>query len=828
MREDSNRIAFQVVRDLVAAAHPVDLTVNKVLVRCVPKPAPGRFPENGSAGIVEPSDGWPHGIDVACTWPGGSAGLRLDAHYGSGPRYSPYLGLRVRVAGRPQQLVWRNLAAGIDQLEDTEKLRVNLGLSLAKRKSSIGELGERLGAIAQSLLEASGLPTFSSRTALAFEVELPSGNIVPDASTAYERVLAVALLKLDLIDFAHTRERGEPLVDLLNDYGVKPEALAGLGAADDEDDGDGDERLPGQRRYWAGGFGEPARLEQFLAGSFWAIGWPREESKQPARRTWERFEDVQVGDWLAIKGVGGTSDLVVRFVGEVTMVDRAVGRVNLRKLDVPLYRGKAPTGRGAGAWLDTLTQLTRPDVLKLIFGVDPGRTMAVEERRLPEDFPQNLILYGPPGTGKTFKLQQSYFPLFRRTTRSIAPGETLADLLEDISWYRVAALALHKLGGTAKVAALLAHPYVKAKLSRSGVQAKNLQQVVWSNLASHASVRSKNVNRSRVGEALFDKNEDGTWKLVAGLPEDLVELSKQLETPHTAEVADDYVFVTFHQAYSYEDFIEGIRPRVDLADEDAVLSYSLEEGVFKRAARAALRLAGYDESLDAFCRLSPAERGKQLEGARPYAIFIDEINRGNVARIFGELITLLEPDKRLGAANELIATLPYSNTRFGVPSNLHVVGTMNTADRSVEALDAALRRRFEFEELAPDVETLKGKTAGSVNLALLLQTMNDRIEKLKDRDHCLGHAYFVGIGDLDDLKRTFRNQIVPLLKEYFFGDWGQIGLVLGEDFVLAKSSSTGFAKFTHADAIALDGRPTWVIVDPYKLGEQSFLRIYEK
>ena len=166
----------------------------------------------------------------------------------------------------------------------------------------------------------------------------------------------------------------------------------------------------------------------------------------------------------------------------------------------------------------------------------------------------------------------------------------------------------------------------------------------------------------------------------------------------------------------------------------------------------------------------------------PYVLIIDEINRGNVSQIFGELITLIEEDKRVGNAEELQLTLPYSKTRFGVPANLYIIGTMNTADRSVEALDTALRRRFNFEEMLPNHEILEGKEIGGIALDQLLSVLNKRIEILLDRDHTIGHSYLINVQSEEDLKYAFKNNIIPLLQEYFYGDCEKTGLVLGTGF----------------------------------------------
>ncbi len=181
----------------------------------------------------------------------------------------------------------------------------------------------------------------------------------------------------------------------------------------------------------------------------------------------------------------------------------------------------------------------------------------------------------------------------------------------------------------------------------------------------------------------------------------------------------------------------------------------------------------------------------------PFILIIDEINRGNVSQIFGELITLIEDSKRLGKDESLEVTLPYSKDKFGVPSNLYIIGTMNTADRSVESLDTALRRRFCFEEMLPNLEVLTDKIIEGIELKKLLSTINKRIEILLDRDHTIGHSYFIDVKTEQDLRNIFKNNIIPLLQEYFYGDYEKIGMVLGEMFfnVPEKYNKDVFANF---------------------------------
>ncbi|EOH6715978.1 McrB family protein, partial [Campylobacter jejuni] len=165
---------------------------------------------------------------------------------------------------------------------------------------------------------------------------------------------------------------------------------------------------------------------------------------------------------------------------------------------------------------------------------------------------------------------------------------------------------------------------------------------------------------------------------------------------------------------------------------------------------------------------------------KSYIIIIDEINRGNVSKIFGELITLIEPSKRIGEKEELKVKLPYSGEEFGVPKNVYIIGTMNTADRSITSLDTALRRRFEFIEMMPDVSKLSMDCEG-INLQELLKAINTRIEYLLDREKTIGHAFFIGVENLNDLKKVFQNKIIPLLQEYFYNDYALINAVLNDN-----------------------------------------------
>lgn len=363
---------------------------------------------------------------------------------------------------------------------------------------------------------------------------------------------------------------------------------------------------------------------------------------------------------------------------------------------------------------------------------------------------ENVIYYGPPGTGKTYLLQSMMSDYIDYQVSDQQVKDAYVQNTKD--WILIAMIMLQNHG----------------KMRPTEIQQKIDSLSLGKRVNVLSVLEEHNMDVSMLGvrrtpPCVFFECEGGTWYVNRiRIQQDMPDFFERFLG--TSDVDRRYAFVTFHQSFSYEDFIEGIRP--EYVKETNSIDYSPKPGVFKT-----------------LC----TEATKHPE--KEYAIFIDEINRGNISEIFGELITLIELDKRKGMANELSATLPYSKEPFVVPSNVNMFGTMNSADKSVGAIDIALRRRFKFIPMVPDSKIISDELlmngvdpedVDGINVPKLFDTMNSRIELLLDRNHMLGHALFMSVRSRADIIAVMRDKVVPLLEEYFFSDLQKIQLVFND------------------------------------------------
>ena len=397
---------------------------------------------------------------------------------------------------------------------------------------------------------------------------------------------------------------------------------------------------------------------------------------------------------------------------------------------------------------------------------------------------KNIIYTGVAGTGKTYRLQQ----IAKQYTEFLPVAnadELLKALLKPLSWRDVICLIFlnnYQQGRKLlKVPEIIDHQFFRMKAQLND-RKENLNQTAWGTLMMYSDKNSVRVKyHRRASQSYFDKDDSSNWFLLADSLPLLADLQNKLDDYQAAihsQFQPNYLqpklerfsFVSFHQAYGYEEFVEGIRPHIA---DNGQMSYRIESGAFLRLCQQA--------------KHDPSHR---------YAMLIDEINRANVARVFGELMSLIEPTKRAGQTDSLSVNLAYSRQPFSVPSNVDIYATMNSQDHSLSPLDMAFRRRFEFIECRPQPQLL-GKVMANgieIDLAKLLTALNERISQNLAKDSQLGHSFLWGIDSLQALSAAFSQSIIPQVAQACQQHGQILQAIFGQTFIrlIDNKKATGF------------------------------------
>lgn len=534
---------------------------------------------------------------------------------------------------------------------------------------------------------------------------------------------------------------------------------------------------------------------------------------------------------------------------------------------------------GKGAYRSTISEVHKPDNLKEIFNLDQNiaKPTPPSDNNMPEQIELNQILYGPPGTGKTYHTINKSLEILGLEVENRSRTAIKEDFDNFIKDGRIVFCTFHQslsyedfieglkpLKPSSEtnevtydvVPGLFKRICDDANRALQGVEV-SLQNKTYSDFLQELSLEIETKGK------VILKSKSKTDVVLHNITDDEVIYA----SPEVGELPYRNYSVLKDKLLILDAYFESIDNINNVVDDI-------------RNAVKGVAHTYYWAVLKAFKDFKSRKNLKNILNEKKnknYVLIIDEINRGNVSQIFGELITLIEKDKRDGQAESLEVVLPYSKEPFSVPPNLYIVGTMNTADRSVEALDTALRRRFSFVEMSSKPELLSPQqmvwqlwwryanldwkdepffteeqqlynllgsdelintrdeqkdvlwhemfhqsTDCSIfdpfeftgwNLQVLLTKINTRLEKLLSPDHAIGHSYFMSICSLEGLLDVIYNKIIPLLQEYFYGDFGRIGLVLGKGFIRAKQhADDDFAQWDY-DPDAIPDKDVYEILD---------------
>jgi len=443
--------------------------------------------------------------------------------------------------------------------------------------------------------------------------------------------------------------------------------------------------------------------------------------------------------------------------------------------------------------------------------------------------PLNKILYGPPGTGKTYntidkalQIIDGDVPESREEAKERFEALKEAGQVEFVTFHQSYGYEEFVEGIKADVQSesirYVIEDGIFKRLSDKARKHYEDSQKSQSEIASEISQKDKIsnfLNKALEDDKVFQKTKGGKFGI-----KDLTEKSIILYS-EDSNYNENSISLDVNEFYKIISANIDFKTSRQIAQEVFGISNQRQKDTYYLSLFKEYKKVPFIES----------KINTEIIKNKNYLLIIDEINRGNISKIFGELITLIEESKRLGNDEAMEVTLPYSGEKFGVPKNLYILGTMNTADRSIALMDTALRRRFEFEEMMPDSNEIRKKVGDNgvidkIDIAFLLEKINQRIEYLYDRDHTIGHAYFMAVEDKATLDSIMRNKVIPLLQEYFYDDWEKIRLVLNDGFIEKTVQDTSKLFDSMDDEYIEEDKYTYIIASDFSV--DAYRKIYGK
>ena len=576
---------------------------------------------------------------------------------------------------------------------------------------------------------------------------------------------------------------GNQLIEAYNAYNNDLENLTNMKDEFSQDSTSPAKTLWAVGAMWTDENGSVDKTEEFIANDIWEIGWDDTNAQ------FKQLSKINLGDVLLLKSTstkGKNHSISFMKIKNIGIVESTSDGGS--KLRVKWQKNMLSYDVDGFSYRKTIEPVNNPKVIDAIIAATPDslkhlltgvKSAEGNQPTTSYNHPLNQILYGPPGTGKTYHT--------RALAVAIAEGKSVAEV---------------EIRGRAQINS----DY--AELEKDG-------RIVFTTF--HQSMGYEDfVEGIKPG---VDDDDIG-YKVQPGILKQLADKARAGQGTHTFDeayaklieaVSENQDAVKLYTPIQNKPFLLKVKPNKNLhaqpqtgKDTEVTITKEKLKQLLLNGVEP-LYYQPYYRSLVTYLKKTYNIEINKAD-TRPHILIIDEINRGNVSAIFGELITLIEDGKRAGEGQKetISVTLPYSGEKFTLPANLYIIGTMNTADRSVEALDTALRRRFAFVEMMPNAELLNELPIEG--LEDIITTINQRLTYLKDKNHTLGHAFFMECASAVDVIQVIAHKILPLLEEFFYGETVKIGMVLSTKFLTDEIVKNGKGLFAgdRANLVEID------------------------